>query len=110
MIDFAEYPNLRAAAIHIMYDNGMVNRLVTEEVELSRVAHDLELTYETEQLRQVEGELGRLGPAALELACTGGQDEPDKVAISPLADAMLDVIFEGPPDDAPEPESRAVPQ
>lgn len=85
-------PTLKRAALHILYDNGMVNRYHPEAAALAEVEHRLRAETST-TLDAAEWELSALSPAALEEVCCGGDDGTGR-GITAECDRVLDLCFE----------------
>lgn len=88
----SNYPTIRKAAVHILYDNGMVNRFTTEATELDEAMARAARAATPEQLAQVEAELAALDAEALYEVCCN-QSGTD-IRISDTTDRVLDALFE----------------
>lgn len=87
-----EYPTLYTAAKYILYDNGMVNRLTTEQAELTCAFARADRAAGQAGLEAAEQELAKLSPEALyEICCDNGGGEQ---SISDIADTVLNAFFE----------------
>lgn len=104
----AQYPALRRVALEIAYDNGMINRLQTEDQWLASLDGVLECDgCYAEDLEAWSSYLDTLSSRQIALIAAGEQDDPEKVALlaaAPLPpsgadgtlDGLLDDIFEAP--------------
>lgn len=83
-------PALKRAALHIAYDNGLVDRYHSEEAFLAKTEWVL-LQYTVPQIMAAERDLAAMTDEQLEHYCVGGDDG---TRTGPTDD-MLNLIFEG---------------
>lgn len=90
-------PALKAAFVHIAYDNGMVDRAQPEPTVLNDMLQRVRLSFSSQQVEQVNAELAALTSEVLEQVCTEDLAALDPKPISDLADRLLNVAFDDEP-------------
>lgn len=79
----SKYSFLRACALHVAYDNGMINRFSTEGEWLAAQDSVLAST-DAQDLHRLEEWLRTLSPEERETVSVGGRDEPEVIALTSL--------------------------
>lgn len=85
---------IEKAIAEIAYDNGAVNRFSPIEEVLLNVKNKLMVLYGAGELDTIDQELGRLSDEQFETIMIGEHSEIEAIGISPLADQLLNDIFE----------------
>lgn len=84
------YTTLIEAAKLMAYDNGVINRLETEEDVVGHMIDNVKLVYNEGELEAAENFLAHLSKEDLITLCTG---EAGEISCPPLVEVVLETMF-----------------
>lgn len=85
------YPAIKQAALHIAYDNGLINRSMPEHSFLAKVETVLD---DLEQPATLNSALEELSAGDLDVLCTGEEQEGQRaIAGHPMSEDINDLLM-----------------